>query len=170
MIGRSLKALMLVCLGAALALPMKSLADYIIVDGNGAFQTILSFVCQTSKICPGHVIIDSTGAEKATQTNPVRVGTNVLPATTVTSGTISVGATFQTALAASATRNGCIIQNHSDDILHVFFGATGSATNATSIDVGPWQQMGCQVGPGVVQDNIAVTTINTGDAYVIYSY
>lgn len=46
-------------------------ADYTIKDGNGNFQTVMAFICQTSKICPGHVIVDSGGNEKATSANPL---------------------------------------------------------------------------------------------------
>lgn len=49
-------------------------ADYIIKDGGGTTQTIFAFVCQTVKICPAHVLTDSTGTEKATATNPATNG------------------------------------------------------------------------------------------------
>jgi hypothetical protein len=48
-------------------------ANYLIKDGGGVVQTVFSFVCQTTVICPGHVIIDSSGNEKATPSNPLSV-------------------------------------------------------------------------------------------------
>ena len=59
-------------------------ANYYYRDGTGALQQIFSFVCQGTIICPGQVIIDSTGAEKATPSNPLRVdpvGTTAQPVT-----------------------------------------------------------------------------------------
>lgn len=74
--------------GLLVALPLAR-ADYIIRDGGGNTQTILAFVCQTSKICPAHALIDSTGAEKATGANPLTLGRatiEVCVTPTITSG------------------------------------------------------------------------------------
>lgn len=49
-------------------------ADYVIKDGNGVAQTVFAFVCQSVKICSAQVLVDSTGTEKATATNPLLVG------------------------------------------------------------------------------------------------
>jgi hypothetical protein len=51
-----------------------ALADYVYRDGAGNLQTIFSFTCQTTKICPAQVLMDSTGTEKGTAANPVVVG------------------------------------------------------------------------------------------------
>lgn len=59
-----------------------ALADYAVKDGNGALTTILAFVCQSTKVCPAHVLINSSGTEIATSSNPVRTdptGTTTQP-------------------------------------------------------------------------------------------
>ena len=78
-----------------------ALADYVYTDTNGT-HTVFSFVCQTTKLCTGFVLMDSTGTEKATSGNPVRidpVGTTTQPVTCV-SGCIGGGGANA---AASAT-------------------------------------------------------------------
>ena len=45
-------------------------ADYQIKDGNGTTQTIDAFTCATSKICPGYVSMDYTGAQFGVTGNP----------------------------------------------------------------------------------------------------
>lgn len=51
-----------------------AIADYTIKDGNNASQTILAFVCATTKICPAHVVINSSGTELGTTSNPFQTG------------------------------------------------------------------------------------------------
>lgn len=46
---------------------------YFVIDGHSTLQEMLSFACQASRVCPGQVSIDSTGAEKGTVANPVTV-------------------------------------------------------------------------------------------------
>ena len=58
-----------------------ALANYVIRDGNNVLQTVFSFVCQSTVICPAQVIIDSTGTEKFTNANPGVVTTNFALAT-----------------------------------------------------------------------------------------
>jgi hypothetical protein len=48
---------------ALLAATGGAFADYAIKDGGGVTRTLFAFVCQTSKICPAHVLIDSSGNE-----------------------------------------------------------------------------------------------------------
>jgi hypothetical protein len=48
-------------------------ADYTVKDASSATQTILAFVCSSTKICPAHVIINSSGTELATSSNPLQV-------------------------------------------------------------------------------------------------
>lgn len=47
---------------------MAAVADYVIKDGAGATQTVKSFVCETTKICPASVPITSAGVEIAVAT------------------------------------------------------------------------------------------------------
>lgn len=79
-------------LAAVLAvIPLWALADYTIKDGNGNFQTVMAFICQTSKICPGHVIVDSSGNEKATVTNPLVGNITQFGSTAINTGTGASG-------------------------------------------------------------------------------
>lgn len=89
--------------------------------------------------------------------------------TTNASGTITSGGTFQSILASSATRKGCLIQNPTTatEPLYVFFGANGSATTANSISLGPGASVSCAVGGlGVATDNVSATATTTSHAYV----
>ena len=72
----------LILAAAIFMAPIAALGNYAYRDGNGTVQQIVSFVCQGIAICPAQVLIDSTGAEKATQANPLRVdptGTTTQP-------------------------------------------------------------------------------------------
>lgn len=89
--------------------------------------------------------------------------------TTNASGTITSGGTFQSILASSATRKGCLIQNPTTatEPLFVFFGVNGSATTANSISLGPGASVSCAVGGlGVATDNVSATATTTSHAYV----
>ena len=71
------------------------LGGYVVKDGNGNIQTFFSFQCQSGWNCPGQVLIDDTGAEKATPSNPLRVdptGTTPQPVTQSGSWTLAGGA------------------------------------------------------------------------------
>lgn len=88
---------------------------------------------------------------------------------TQTPGTVTTHGTFQAALAASGTRNGCLIQNTSADTEYIFFGATGSATTSNAFKLGASQSISCSVGGlGVATDNIAITSaVTDGATYVV---
>lgn len=79
-----------------------AVADYTIKDGGGSTQTVLAFVCATTKICPAHVLIKSDGTEIGTNSNPVY--TNIVSsAVGATAGTTSTGALGQMTNCASTT-------------------------------------------------------------------
>lgn len=59
-----------VVIGTALTVTA-AIADYTTKDASNIIRTVVSFVCQGSKICPATVLIDSTGTEKGTSANPV---------------------------------------------------------------------------------------------------
>lgn len=88
--------------------------------------------------------------------------------TTPVGGTVTTHGTFQTALASSATRKGCLVVNTSTDVEYVFFGANGSATEATSIPLaaaavagGQGGSLSCAVGGlAVATDNLAITSLS----------
>jgi hypothetical protein len=86
--------------------------------------------------------------------------------TTIVGSTIAASGVFQTALAASATRLGCTLQNQGASPMYVFPGALGSATEAASFIVAPGGSISCNVSGVVITDAINVTGM-VGDAYVI---
>lgn len=80
---RRLRAALLALLVFLAALPVgRALANYAYRDGNGALQTVVSFVCFSTYICPAQVLMDSTGTEKATPTNPLWVASPLTPVAT----------------------------------------------------------------------------------------
>jgi hypothetical protein len=86
-------------------------ANYAYRDGNGTVQYIFSFVCQTTTICPGNVIIDSSGTEKATPGNPIIVGgtpdgTTPKPLKTLTDGTLVTSSSIVGFTPASSNARG----------------------------------------------------------------
>lgn len=98
--------------------------------------------------------------------------------TTPAAGTVTTHGTFQTALASSGSRKGCLIQNTSTDVELVYFGANGSATTTNSIALAAAAATGgaggavtCAVGGlGVATDNIAITSkAADGATYVVNS-
>jgi len=91
--------------------------------------------------------------------------------TTQAGGTITTHGVFQSALASSATRKGCLLQNTSSETEYVFFGATGSATTSNAFQVAAGNSVSC-ASPGglVLTDNIAITSITTdGVKFVVSS-
>jgi hypothetical protein len=96
---------------------------------------------------------------------------NLPGSTTNGSSTVTTGGTFQSALAASVSRKGCVVQNPTTatEPLYVYFGATGSATTATSISLAPGQSVSCNSGPLVLTDNVAVTATTSAHAFVVMS-
>jgi hypothetical protein len=101
------------------------------------------------------------------------IGTVVTTAAGVTTtqvgGTTSATAgTFISALAASSTRKGCLVQNTSGSVMYVYLGLTASATITNSLQVSAGGSFGCTPPGGiVVQDNIAVASAGVSAAYVV---
>jgi hypothetical protein len=94
--------------------------------------------------------------------------------TTQNSGTITNGGTFQTALVASGSRKGCLIQNKSTHTMDVYLGALASATDAKSVQLtalgGGHDTFNCNQGVVALTDNVNIETSGTGDAYVVLSW
>jgi hypothetical protein len=88
--------------------------------------------------------------------------------TTQAGGTVAVTNTFQTVLAASASRKSCTLQNNDTNVMYVFFGTLGSATLTNSFKLAAGSAISCLVGNIVLTDAINVTGTATG-AYVISS-
>jgi len=83
------------------------------------------------------------------------------------SGTITLGNTFQSVLAADSNRTACAIQNTGTHTMYFYLGATASATTSNSLQVAPlgWFYCSNQGGTIVATDNIAITTSTTSDTF-----
>lgn len=117
-----------------------AVADYTIKDGAAASQTVFAFVCFTTKICPGHVPINSAGTEIGTSGAPIQVtvantGANATAVkVNAASGGIAAGA-----LAAGAGVDGWDLTQGAIADAAVTAGATGSVSaklRAISRDIG----------------------------------
>lgn len=87
-----------------------------------------------------------------------------------TAGAIATANTFQSALAASASRKGCAIYNTSNAVELVFLGSPGSATAATSIPIAAGGSFNCGSFQGlVVTDQISITSATAAATYVVVS-
>jgi len=94
--------------------------------------------------------------------------------TTQAAGTITTGGTFQTALAASTGRHGCLIQNQSSHVMFVYMGTLANATEAKSYQItalgGVKDTFPCNQGPFVLTDAVNITTSANSDPYVVLSW
>lgn len=91
-------------------------------------------------------------------------------ASTTAAGTVTTGGTYQSALAASTTRKGCLLIDTGTAPLAVFLGAPGSATAATSIPIAAGGSLNCATAGGIVlSDQISLTSATTGAAYLVIS-
>lgn len=87
---------------------------------------------------------------------------------TTTSGTVATANTYQSALAANATRKGCGIYNTSANVELVFLGAPGSATSAMSIPIPAGGSFSCGSFQGlVVTDQISITSATATSSFVV---
>lgn len=107
---------------------------------------------------------DATGAWQCAGSGGGSAATN-----TAVGSTIASTNTFQTALASSATRKGCLFQNQGANVMYAFFGTLGSATLATAIQVQPGQTLSCASPGGLVLTGNLNATGTSGDAYVVNS-
>ncbi len=116
------------------------------------------------------VTMDTTGKLCNSSTGVVTSTTKPTGGTTTdSSSTVTAGGTFQSAIAASATRLGCLVENpvSATETLFVFPGANGSATTANSVSLAPGAAFSCATGTGaVLTDNISVTATTTGHAFI----
>jgi len=109
-------------------------------------------------MCLGYALADTTIAPGQRTSVPA-------------SGTITLGGTFQTLLAANPSRSGCFIQNTSTHTLFIFLGPTASATLTNTIQVAANGGTFTCASPGgtiVLTDNIAITTSTTADPFVAF--
>lgn len=164
---RPLSAIAAVVIAALVYLAPAARADINVTPGSGA--VIFDFTCFTTKHCPAATLINSAGTEIGTTANPVVVGPIVVAATTTQAKlTVSVTNTYQQALASSATRKGCLIQNNGSNTGFVFFGAAPADTT-TSFKLAPGQPISCSVGGLAVATDAVQITGTSGDVFVISS-
>jgi hypothetical protein len=89
---------------------------------------------------------------------------------TTANGSVTTANTFQSALAASATRKGCTIYNTSAAVILMFLGAPGSATSAKSIPIPAGGGLSCTAAGGlVITDQISLTSATAGATFVVIS-
>lgn len=125
------------------------------------------------------------GAYQAAQTRAITQDTNgkqcingtfsaqstPLPVTpTDRGGTIGTGGTSQVAIAANASRQGCLIQNPLNASEDLFVSSTASAVTTPGApddaDLGPGMSWSCTQGGTVIQTDIRVNAATTSHAYM----
>ncbi len=149
-----------------------------LVPGIAFGQAQVTPLVGTGNQTSGAIIQQPVGTCTGCTPMPITTAAGV-PATVITtplqktstngSTTVTLGGTFQTLLAASATRDGCVIQNPTTatEPLYVFVGITGSATTAAAYSLSPGATFNCANQNGmVITDNIAVTATTTSHAFV----
>ena len=100
------RMLMAATIAALIASMATALANYYYRDGTGALQQFFSFVCQGTTVCPGQVLIDSSGNEKGTSANPIV--TSAVSSPTTSAGAFS-GSTLGTSSAQVIAAGGAKI-------------------------------------------------------------
>jgi len=89
---------------------------------------------------------------------------------TTTNSSVATANTYQSALAASATRKGCAIYNTSANAELLFLGAPGSATAANSIPLPAGGSFNCGSFQGIVlTDQISITSATVASTFVVVS-
>ncbi|WP_293875547.1 hypothetical protein [Sphingomonas sp. UBA978] len=89
---------------------------------------------------------------------------------TTTNGSVATANTFQSALAANATRKGCAIYNNSANAELIFLGAPGSATAANAIPLPAGGAFNCGSFQGIVlTDQISITSATVASTFVVVS-
>lgn len=162
---RKLILLLLLGLGAtAVAQPIPNPAP---VGASGAYNSSPP-TCTAGQFC--FLQTDVNGVLKTTGTGG---GGSVTVApigktTTTVNSTISITNTFQAALAASATRAGCTLQNTGTHVQYIYFGTIGSATTSNAFQISAGQTISCTVGLVVLTDAVNITG-TAGDGYIVAS-
>lgn len=95
------------------------------------------------------------------------VTTTPFQATSVTSpNTVGANGTFFTAIAASPTRRGCLVQNTSANTIFLVVGSTTGITTPQALQIPTKTTFSCAFGVVVITDQISVSGV-VGDTYVI---
>lgn len=131
--------------------------SYAFRDGDGNLLTVDSFL-QGSVVLPAQVLMDSTGAEKATASNPLRtdpVGTTTQPVQFVSPQTVNIGE----AISAAATNPTSTLTLPSTTTAY----SSGEliANNATAASVSVPSFMIANVGGGASIQRLRLSTNDT---------
>jgi len=118
-----------------------------------------------------HVGINGVIAPAGTVADPLYVsgGGSSSATSATTNGTIATANTYQSILAANASRKGCLIVNNSAATEYVYLGAPGSATLANSIPVPQGGTFSCNPPGVVLADQISMTSGTVGASFVAVS-
>jgi hypothetical protein len=115
-------------------------ADYSIPIPNGPTALVMAFVCTMSSVpkqCPAHVLIDSTGVEKGTPSNPLTVSAAPKSAAGAYAAA-TIGTTSAQVLAPGAASVFLDINNDSvTATIACNFGGAAAITGAGSITIPP---------------------------------
>lgn len=116
------------------------------------------------------VAVTSCQDVSATNPLPTSVGgaSGTASPSTNRSGTVTTGGSFQSVLAASTTRKGCLIENPTTatEPLLVYIGTSGaSQATGTSYTLPPGGTFSCASGNLVISDAISVSATTTGHAF-----
>ena len=154
--------------GTAASGPNASLPMFDAVTGKGLLTAGTPLPAGTNAL--GAVGITTLPALPAGTNSIGTVVTQAAGVTTIQAGgtTSATVGTFVSALVASGTRKGCLVQNTSGSVMYVYLGLTASATIASSLQISAGGSFGC-TSPGgtVVQDNIAVASASASASYVV---
>lgn len=88
-------------------------------------------------------------------------------ASTVTSGTVTTMNVFQSVIAQSSTRKGCMVQNTSAAVMYVYPGSTANATLTNSFQLPAGAFFDCShPGGATIADQINISSGTAGATYV----
>lgn len=88
--------------------------------------------------------------------------------TTRSSGNIATSNIFQTVLAQSNTRMGCMVSNNSTSPMQIDVGSTPAAVTAVTLAAGARFSCATQAGL-VINDQVSLASATSGSAYSVWS-
>jgi len=153
---------------SALPLPSGAATAANQTTSNASLSTIAT---NTGAATPaGTNLIGKVGIDQTTPgtTNNVTVTPQAVTVTWA-GGSVTTGGSFQSALAASSSRNGCQIQNTSSAIEYI--NSSASPTTSNSNQINPYGTYTCSVTSMLVdQAAIKISGATTGQTYVVSSW
>lgn len=126
------RTLMAATIAALIASMATAFANYFYRDGNGALQQFFSFVCQGTTICPGQVLINSSGIARA-----------MPPFVSAGAGQFGLAVGSNTQLSVPGASTCAFITVEGASIRRTSDGSSATASNGTLIQQGAqWQDCG----------------------------